>query len=148
MELVEEMVKEDNKRIKIGCNGLIIKKNEILLGLRTNCYGEGNYGIPGGHLEYGETIENAVKRELEEELGIKVLKLSFNSIIDEPRENEHYIQINFLIEEYRGKVEIKEPHKCKEVRWFDINNLPSNLFIPHQAIMIAYIKRMHYLPAE
>jgi 8-oxo-dGTP diphosphatase len=55
------------KNIKVGCEIFLIKDDAILLGKRKNCYGEGTWGLPGGHLEQGESI-----RELLEEFGIEV----------------------------------------------------------------------------
>ena len=36
-------------------------------------YDDGHYGLPGGHLEYGEELEKAMRREIEEELGVKFM---------------------------------------------------------------------------
>lgn len=38
----------------------------------------------------------------------------------------------FLIENFEGEIELKEPEKCKEWRFFDIGNLPKNLFSAHK----------------
>ena len=56
--------------IKIGCEIFVIKEHKLLFGKRKNTYGEDSWGLPGGHLEYGEKLADAAKRELEEETGI------------------------------------------------------------------------------
>lgn len=57
----------------IGVNALIFNdKNQLLLGKRVNCFGEGTFGLIGGKLKVGETIESCIKRELLEEVGICV----------------------------------------------------------------------------
>jgi 8-oxo-dGTP diphosphatase len=48
-----------NRSIKIGCEVFIKKQDTILLGKRRNCYGEGTWALPGGHLEYSETLIDA-----------------------------------------------------------------------------------------
>lgn len=66
-----------NREIKIGCKAFIRKGNKILLGLRKNCFGEGTWGLPGGHLEFQEKIVEAVKRELQEEIGVDFAEEDF-----------------------------------------------------------------------
>jgi len=131
-------------KINIGCNGLIIKNNQIILGLRKGCYGEGSYGLPGGHLKIGEKIIDAVKRELKEEVGIKVLDLEFTSIIDQAKEVEHYIQVNFIVKNFQGKIRCLEPEYCQKWEWFNLDNLPTNIFTPHIPIIKAFKIRQLY----
>ena len=60
----------DEKAIRV--KGLFINSNnEILL----SCC-EDVYQFPGGHLEFGESLEDALKREVKEELGIKLEKIN------------------------------------------------------------------------
>lgn len=56
---------------KVGVGVLVVKGNKVLLGKRKNAHGADEYGGPGGHLEYGETIEQTALREIGEECGIK-----------------------------------------------------------------------------
>ena len=62
--------------IKVGCEIFLIKDDAILLGKRKNCYAEGMWALPGGHLEHGKSIRECVIRELKEELGIKEFSYS------------------------------------------------------------------------
>jgi len=56
--------------------GIIIKGNKVLAEKRpeTETYCKGEVGLPAGHVEQKESLEKALKREMLEELGIKVLK--------------------------------------------------------------------------
>lgn len=132
------------KVIKIGCNGLIVRDNQLLLGKRKNIYGAGTYGLPGGHLEYGEKAINATKRELEEECGIVATQLEFNSLLDQNRSNEHYLQINFMVKAYDGQIKCSEPDTCEGWEWFPLDKLPKNIFPPHQQIIKAYLNQQNY----
>ena len=135
-----------DKQINVGCNSVIIQNDQILLGLRKNHFGEGTWGLPGGHLEFGETIEEAVKRELKEELGIDATDLEFMSIVDQAHQapDRHYIQVNFIINDFKGEITLNEPEYCEEWKFFDLNELP-DIFPPHQKIIDSYVNRAVYL---
>lgn len=124
--------------IKVGCNGLIINNNKLLLGIRKNCTGAGTYGIPGGHLEYKEKLVSAVKRELTEECGIVVTDLTYSSTVDQADNDQHYIQVNFVIHHYEGNIVNAEPDRCEGWEWFGLDELPQNIFPPHVLIIEAY----------
>ncbi len=47
----------NTQTIKIGCEIFLLQVKLLLLGRRKNCYGEGTWALPGGHLEHGESIE-------------------------------------------------------------------------------------------
>lgn len=128
------------KTINVGCNGLIIRDNKLLLGKRKNIAGDGTYGLPGGHLELGEKLDEALIRELKEEAGIEATEVEFNSLVDEAGD-PHYLQVNFLVKKFSGEIKCMEPDKCEGWEWFDLNNLPSNIFTLHIPIIEAYKKK-------
>lgn len=134
--------------IKIGCEVFLIKDGAVLLGKRKNCYGEGMWGLPGGHLEYGESIIECAVRELKEELGIDAEKLTLISIIDNIDERGHYLHISFLLEQFSGQIQCMEPHFCYEWRFFEIASLPESLFKPHKKIFKNYLNNTIYLVKE
>lgn len=131
-------------KINIGCNGLIIKNNKLLLGLRKNCYGAGTYGLPGGHLKYGEKLIDAAKREILEECGVNVTDLVYNSTLDQVRPDQHYIQVNFVANDFEGEISCIEPEKCEGWEWFDLEELPINIFPPHIPIIEAFKQNQLY----
>ncbi len=134
--------------IKIGCEIFLIQNNAILLGKRKNCYGEGMWALPGGHLEYGESILECAKRELKEELGIEGLALKIISILDNIDERGHYVHISFLLEQFQGEIQCMEPDLCYEWKFFNIANLPQDIFAPHQRIFKNYLSNTLYLERE
>lgn len=50
--------------IKIGCEIFVYEEDKILLGKRRNCYGEGYWGLPGGHVEKEKHLLNVQKENL------------------------------------------------------------------------------------
>lgn len=116
--------------IGVGVGGVLFNnKHEILLLLRNTHPEKGYWSIPGGRVEFGESIEDAIIREVKEETGlycnIKSLLGVTNHIVD----NMHWISPCFMLEE---KVNISElynlePHKHLDIRWFGLSKLPDNL---------------------
>jgi len=135
----------DNKPFKIGVNIFLIKDGQILLGKRLSKAGFGTWGLPGGHLEPGENLAEAAKRELYEETGIKVSQLEFLQLINNPEQDEHYIQINFIAKEWLGEPELKEPEKCERWEWFDLENLPTEIFFGHRDFIPAYKQNIGFI---
>ena len=57
----------EEKRPYIGVAVIVVREGRVLLGKRKNAHGAGTWQFPGGHLEYGESIEDCARRELFEE---------------------------------------------------------------------------------
>lgn len=89
----------------------------------------GNWDIGGGAIEFGETIEEAVRREVHEELGCEVLGMEYLTVYDAHRRHEgrktHWVAIIYAVEVDPAKVINNEPHKIAELGWFTSKNLPS-----------------------
>jgi ADP-ribose pyrophosphatase YjhB (NUDIX family) len=75
---------------------------------------KGYYFLPGGHLEFGESIPQALFREIKEELGIKIKKFSLIGLVDNIYEEEskkhHEIDLVFNVTPERVTSESKENH--------------------------------------
>jgi ADP-ribose pyrophosphatase len=118
--------------IGIGCGALIVNdKNETLLLKRTSKTRNeaGFWSKPGGGVEFGERVEDAVKREIKEELGVDVELVNFlgftNHIIDS--EKQHWIAFNYLAKITGGELKNLEPEKHEEIKWFGFDNLPEKI---------------------
>ncbi|MBZ9687383.1 NUDIX domain-containing protein [Clostridium estertheticum] len=110
---------------------LIDRDKKVLLQLRTD---SNSWGIPGGCLNIGESLEIAAKREVYEETGLIVDDLQLFNVYsgDEqhwiyPDGNEVYIINNvFISNSFHGILKADEI-ESKEVKFFDINNIPTEI---------------------
>jgi 8-oxo-dGTP diphosphatase len=128
-----------NNRPHIGLGVLLFNSNnEILLGKRINSHGELSFGPPGGHLEFGESIEECAIREVFEETSVKIENPEFLAVTNDifESENKHYLSI-FMKASCRQNQEIIncKPHKIIEWKWFAISALPEPLFLPLQQLV-------------
>jgi 8-oxo-dGTP diphosphatase len=144
---------EEIKRPKIG-HGVMIEneRGELLLGLRQGSHGAGEWCFPGGHLEFGETLEESAKREVKEETGLEIGKLVLISLADEMRyiksDGKHYVNIGFRGEYLGGEPRVMESNKYKEWRWFKPEELPDNLFEGPILMLRNYRAGKIYQPAN
>lgn len=123
-----------------ACGCLIYNdKNQVLLQRRSD---DNLWGNPGGSMELGETIYETIIREIKEETNLEIkekdLKI-FNIYSGEeqhhiyPNNDEVYIiNIIFETDNYLGKIKIDS--ESEELRFFDIDKLPTNITKPFESV--------------
>jgi 8-oxo-dGTP diphosphatase len=91
----------------------------------------GNWDVGGGAIEFGESIDEAVRREIQEELCIEPIDIQFLTVYDAFRElggvKTHWIAVMHAVQVDPTKVKIGEPDKIDELGWFKSTELPSPL---------------------
>ena len=111
--------------------------NILLLKRQNTKYGNNKYALPGGHLEYNESIPEGMIRELYEEIGLKVKEPNIDlykviKMMDSKSVQTEYINFIFIYQYKNEPLINKEPQFCSELKWFNIKELPKNIlgFIP------------------
>lgn len=118
--------------MRVGVAAVILREGRVLLGERIGSHGAYTWATPGGHLEWGESIEECAQRETFEETGLVVdtfKKLSFTNDVFE-QEDKHYVTLFVVACCSSGKPQVAEPDKCKQWKWFELDKLPEPLFLP------------------
>lgn len=131
----------------VGVQVIVFDHEAILLGQRQNSFGAGTWGLPGGHLEFGESFEDAAARELVEETGLVARELRTIRPINTPYERTHYVQIAVEVLRYDGVPEIKEPDRCSGLDFFPMTKLPTPLF-PPSVDLVESLRIRNTPPAE
>jgi 8-oxo-dGTP diphosphatase len=113
----------------IGVGAVIVQDNRVLLIRRGQPPLLGEWSLPGGALECGETLREATVREAREETGLVVETVDMLGVYervirsDDGRVRYHYVLIDFLCHPVKG--ELKAGSDAADVGWFTCEELPA-----------------------
>ena len=127
------------KSPKLTVDGAILREKKILLIKRKNKPFKGNWALPGGFVEYGEKVEDAVIREIYEETSLKTKVCEIVGIYSDPNRDPrgHVVSVVYILEELAGN--IKGGDDASDAKFFDIEDLPKLAF-DHDKIVRDIIK--------
>ncbi len=165
----ELIMKSKPRHVGAGFGVLVLRDEKVLLGKRHEdpekadslMHGEGKWTMPGGKLEFGESLEEAAKREVLEEAGIKVRKLDVisisNDIVGKNRAGEyvnkglppsdveaHFVTVGFICKDFEGEPKVMEPDEITEWKWFPLDHLPSPIYPPSQKVLKNYLEEKFF----
>lgn len=100
------------------------------------------WAIPGGYVDYGESLEDAAVREVAEETSLKVKLLrQFHTYSDPKRDlRQHNISTVFIA---KGQGEPKPASDAKGIGLFTKDNLPHNICFDHMKILSDYFNKKY-----
>ncbi|TSC56126.1 MAG: NUDIX hydrolase [Parcubacteria group bacterium Gr01-1014_18] len=140
------MLHKNEKRVVVGIGVIVFKDGKILLGKRKTDPGAGEFALPGGLLEHGETITEGAQREVLEETGIKIKDTAYvataNALNYPPT---HCLLIGVSAHWEYGDPEVKEPSKHESWAWCSVEETPQPFFRMSAIILHCFHRMESYM---
>jgi len=109
----------------VGVGAIIVCNGKILLVKRRGEPGKGRWSMPGGIVELGETVKEAVIREVKEETGLDVVEPELIDVVDNIVQDErgrvkwHFVVLDFFVKVRGG--ELRASDDAEEIRWVPLD---------------------------
>ena len=142
------LVTQELGRPLVGVGVVLVRENRVFLARRHGAHGEETWASAGGHLEWGETLEECARREALEELGVTVCGLQFLCISNIIAYGRHYVDVEFLGDIGDQEPQLVEPEAFSESGWFPLGDLPQPLFEAARYALESYRSGQNYFPGE
>ena len=133
--------------IGVGVGAIIVNDNGQVFLARRGPLAKNERGLwefPGGSVEFGEKLADALRREMLEEYGIEILVGELLDVVDHilPDEGQHWVSPTYICQMISGIPVIQEPGKCSEIGWFDPRVVPSDLTMITRSNLEHYLKKI------
>ncbi len=100
------------------------------------------WAIPGGFVDYGETLEDAVRREMKEETGLDItLVRQFHTYSDPARDPRHHTVSTVFIATATGRPQAGDD--AEEIEIFTKDSLPENIAFDHRQVLEDYFNNKY-----
>ena len=130
-----------SKYVRSSAAGFILNNNgQIYLMRRGQEPHKGKWMMPGGHMKVGETIEECVKREIKEEVGMEVsIDKLFTVYSDPTQDTRNHVLVVFFIVKPIFQEDI-ETIETMDSKWFDFKDVPEELAYHHRKVFDQFLK--------
>ena len=127
---------------RLTVDGLVCRDGEILLVMRAFDPFKGSWALPGGFVEYGETVEEAVRREVAEETGLLVQPRGLAGVYSDPHRDPrgHTVTVAIYCDVTGGT--LCGDREVQAVRYFPLNQLPALAFDHEQIIRECMVQKV------
>jgi len=116
-------------------DGIVFEKGKVLLIKRAKNPLKGHWALPGGLVDFGETVEKAVVREVKEETGLRTKIVKLVGVYSDPKRGppgQHRVTIAYLLKSTGGRLQ-RDKNEIEDIRFF--NKLPSRIGFDHKKII-------------
>jgi len=134
----------DKPRVAVG--GVVIKEGRVLLVRRGKAPAFGQWAIPGGSVELGETLQQAVEREVREETGLSVRAGEVCYVFEAVKRDEHgrvrfhYVIVDLMADHLSG--EPVPASDVTEAAWLPVEELENR---PVNASTVALLRKLGFI---
>lgn len=133
--------------IGVGVGALIVDTQRRLFLSRRGLNSRNERGLwefPGGSVEFGETLAEALRREMREEYGIEIEVGELLDVVDHilAEEKQHWVSPTYICRIISGEPHILEPGKSAEIGWFSPDNVPDDLSVVSRVNLEHYLKKI------
>jgi 8-oxo-dGTP diphosphatase len=131
----------DEKKVGTGVGVILLKDGKVLLGRRSDkeSHGAGTWSLPGGKIEFEETLEDAAKREVLEETGIIIGSASVICVNNDMIEGLHFVTVGLVADGLIGDPKTVSPDELTDWNWFSVEKLPTPIFSPSRGVLDCYL---------
>ena len=131
----------------VGVGVVFVRGGKVFLAQRKGAHGEATWGSAGGHLEFGETLEQCARREALEELGVEVGELRVLCMSNIVAYDRHYVDVEFLgdIGDQDPVPQASDGSFC-DYGWFPLREPPQPLFEPMRLAIVSLLSGDWYHP--
>jgi len=132
--------------IGVGVGAIILDESGRLFLARRGEEARNERGLwefPGGAVEFGERLEDALAREMREEFGVQIVVGELLDVVDHilPAEGQHWVSPTYLCRIRSGEPRILEPNKCSAIGWFLPGEIPQDLTVITRQNLAHYLAR-------
>ena len=116
-------------------DGVVLSKGKVLLIKRSTPPFKGYWALPGGFVELGETVEEAVVREIKEETDLTCEPVKLAGVYSDPKRDPrgHTITLAYILKIVMGVA--KKTDEASEIKYFDFDGLPEKIAFDHEKII-------------
>ncbi|WP_342774207.1 NUDIX hydrolase [Aquibacillus sediminis] len=123
----------------VACAFVIDQHNRLLLQKRSD---NGQWGLPGGFMDLGESVQDTARREVNEETGLKLGELELFGIYSGPQYDKKFtngdqvslVQISFICKQYNGEL-VERNDESIQNKFYPLKALPEDIFIDHKMLI-------------
>jgi 8-oxo-dGTP diphosphatase len=130
-------------RPQLAVSGAIFRDGRVLVVRRARSPGKGFYSLPGGRVEFGESLHTALRREVDEETGLRIEILGlagWREVLPANGGGGHYVIVSFAARWAAGEPVLNDEHD--DFKWIDPDRLGDLSVTGGLSEVIAAAKRL------